>query len=986
MDLTVQGLFEHLFETSSDARLVICDNIIEIFNKKAAKLLSISSDNSQSSLAPFSRSPEFQPNGERSDKMSEKILLETSILGNARFEWLHLIDGEEVWTEYILDKIHYKGKDCVHASIREIGEYKALHLHTNQRIERLITQNQALTELSAMESDTGFSLEKFMSKLCMITADTLCARNVRIWKIDKDHRVNLAASNTLEDDKFQKIEKQFNIKEFPRFYKSLQEHQLLVINDAGKDVRINELRKIFLKGNDNKSAMIVAPLLNEGILHGYIWIECPGEIRKWELEERSFASSLGEMISKHIGAEQKQKTERILHKKEKLFKALIDHSLDVVCILNAKGVITYQSPSFESVLGFPKNTLVGKNSFDLIHPEDVKRLKFQFLKLAHKPNVKYTFTFKAQHRNGSWLYIEALARNQLTDREIEGIVVNFRDITERMAFQEQLRSKESYYRALIEKSMEVTTIRTVEGIATYISPSIETVFGIKVKDLINKTIFDLVYSDDLEHTRKDWEFILQNPGVPRKFERRIILPNGDIRFIEGTSRNLIDDNTINGVISNWRDTTAKRDAENALIESQMRLEGIISSAMDAIITVDNNQNIVLFNAAAEKMFDYPAFEIFGKSIGKLIPESKHEFQKEQMGSFKDTPVTTRKMNPVTDKPYILGVKSDGNNFPIDASISRQEIDNEIFYTSIVRDISEQIKSEDVLKNYSKNLEKEVKKRTRELKNKNDKLNSTLKELKNTQEQLVESEKIASLGQLTAGIAHEINNPINFVSSTISPLKRDFGEIREIINRKIENTSLANGNETVKEMKFLFSEISQLLNSIEEGAKRTKNIVLGLRNFSRMDENSFKKVNIHDGLDSTLMLLNSKLKGVISVEKEYGSLPPIECLPGKINQVFMNIILNAIQAIESKGTIKIKTSTNGKNTITISISDTGMGMTKATEKRIFEPFFTTKDVGIGTGLGLSITYGIIEDHSGTIEVKSKIGIGTTFVISLPVRQL
>jgi len=180
------------------------------------------------------------------------------------------------------------------------------------------------------------------------------------------------------------------------------------------------------------------------------------------------------------------------------------------------------------------------------------------------------------------------------------------------------------------------------------------------------------------------------------------------------------------------------------------------------------------------------------------------------------------------------------------------------------------------------------------------------------------------------------------------------------------------------------EIDDLLNGMDEGAKRTAEIVKGLRNFSRMDQNVVKKANLNESLDSTLALLHSSYKNRIEIEKDYGDIPEIDCFPGQINQVFMNILSNAIQAISHEGVIKIKTWTDGKM-VKISLKDSGAGMTDAVRKKIFDPFFTTKEVGKGTGLGLSISYGIIEKHNGEIEVFSRPGHGTEFIISIPIEQ-
>ena len=187
-----------------------------------------------------------------------------------------------------------------------------------------------------------------------------------------------------------------------------------------------------------------------------------------------------------------------------------------------------------------------------------------------------------------------------------------------------------------------------------------------------------------------------------------------------------------------------------------------------------------------------------------------------------------------------------------------------------------------------------------------------------------------------------------------------------------------------EYSFLLNEIKQLLNGIDEGTKRTTEIVRGLRNFSRLDEEEKKLANINEGIESTLLMLRNQLKDRIEVIKDFGDIPPILCYPGQLNQVLMNVLSNAGQSIEGKGQIIIQTKSENLNII-ISIKDTGKGMSDEVREHIFEPFYTTKDVGRGTGLGLSISYGILQDHNGQIEVKSKPEQGTEFIITLPLEN-
>lgn len=307
-------------------------------------------------------------------------------------------------------------------------------------------------------------------------------------------------------------------------------------------------------------------------------------------------------------------------------------------------------------------------------------------------------------------------------------------------------------------------------------------------------------------------------------------------------------------------------------------------------------------------------------------------------------------------------------------------------------------NEQLVKQQNILLEKKVAERTEELQRANRQVTLAFKDLKDAQIQLVEAEKMASLGQLTAGIAHEINNPINFVKSNIKPLQLDFKDLMEVISEyeKLHATETSQIGPHLKQIEalkrsidldFVKTEIGDLMKGIENGAERTAEIVRGLRIFSRLDESIIKTVDVHEGIDSTLILLRSSIPANITVTKQYNADGNIECYPGKLNQVFMNILSNAVHAIKEKPEVsaneKITVCTNSlpDDQIEIRIKDTGKGMSDEVKQKIFDPFFTTKDVGEGTGLGLAIVYKIIQEHSGKIEVVSTEGQGSEFIIIL-----
>jgi signal transduction histidine kinase len=250
------------------------------------------------------------------------------------------------------------------------------------------------------------------------------------------------------------------------------------------------------------------------------------------------------------------------------------------------------------------------------------------------------------------------------------------------------------------------------------------------------------------------------------------------------------------------------------------------------------------------------------------------------------------------------------------------------------------------------------------------------ELRQAQAHLVQSEKMASLGGLVAGIAHEINTPVGAMTSMHDTLVRAVQKLKEHLRSKDQA-----GFERDEKLKSILTVIDDANGVIRSGASRVGEIVRRLRSFARLDEAELKKVDIHEGLEDTLTLVHHEMKHNIQVIRDYGSIPPISVFPSRLNQVFLNLINNARQAIRDKGTITIRTRLEN-GTAAIAIADDGVGISPENLGRVFDPGFTTKGVGVGTGLGLSICYQIIRDHRGRIDVESELGVGTTFTVRVP----
>ncbi|MEM7726550.1 MAG: ATP-binding protein [Cyanobacteria bacterium P01_A01_bin.45] len=447
---------------------------------------------------------------------------------------------------------------------------------------------------------------------------------------------------------------------------------------------------------------------------------------------------------------------------------------------------------------------------------------------------------------------------------------------------------------------------------------------------------------------------------------------------------------------------------DAVIKESINLAPEAYESKDAIKTDKANQRLVAM--------ELESFDLVGdgklKAAQTLLSNSEYETEKINYA------VGVARINKAIQNQIATKVKGYRFDLLISASVSVASlimlIPSWLLVLHLLKKyLQEKFIAQTALEETNKKLENRVELRTQELTQKNYQLKIILDKLKSTQIQLIHTEKMSSLGQMIAGIAHEINNPVSFIYGNITYIREYVNNILELVNIYQEHypqrpPEIEEFAEAI-ELDFVKEDLSKIVESMYVGTERIKKIVLSLRNFSRLDESDFKKVDIHQGMDSTLMILQNRLKSQvenleISLIKEYGNIPLIECYPSQLNQAFMNIISNAIDILEEKvinsreneskfqqnqpfrPTITICTQVKDEEKVQIIISDNGQGINEKVKQKLFDPFFTTKVVGKGTGLGLSISYQIIvSKHKGRLFCNSILGEGTDFIIEIPISQ-
>ncbi|MEM0979974.1 MAG: PAS domain S-box protein [Cyanobacteria bacterium P01_H01_bin.58] len=670
-----------------------------------------------------------------------------------------------------------------------------------------------------------------------------------------------------------------------------------------------------------------------------------------------------------------------LRESEQRFRDVTKAAGEYIWEITPDGIYTFVTEQAKVVKGYEPEELLGHTPFEFMCPDDIPRVSAIVEAAAKSKSV-----FQLEHRNvlpSGEVAWETVSGIPIFD--VSGAITGFRgtglSITDRKLAEIKIAASEAKFRQLVEDADDLIYAVDADGAFKYLSPQFSN-WGYDFEDFLGQSFVPLVHPDDLPRVLASNQQLFATGQRQAGLEFRVLHRDGN--WIWVTCNNSPVKNA-EGQVTGFQGIARDISDRKAFEEAQSRLTAILEATSDFVGISNMDGEQLYMNSAGHQMLEIPAsLDIVGRPLDIHLSEWAKTVVLEQ-----GIPAAIR--HGVWQGETAL-ITYTGREFPVSqVIIAHKGTDGEVENLStIIRDITTQKQAQAAFQQKAEELEQ------------------TLEELQQTQLQMIQSEKMSSLGQLVAGIAHEINNPVNFIHGNIAPLTEYTQDLIDLI--ELYQTAYPTPSVDIQEriedidLEFLKKDSPKILTSIQVGTERICQIVGSLKNFSRLDEAECKEADIHEGLDSTLLILEHRIKATserprIEVEKDYDDLPLVKCYPGQLNQVFMNILANALDALaerdqdrpseaikQNPSTIKIQTQRIGANRVAICIADNGPGIPEAIRQQIFNPFFTTKPIGKGTGIGMSISHQIItEKHGGTLCCQSSAGEGAQFIIEIPCEQ-